>query len=110
VRPGTRAGFTLVEVLVALTILAVGVLGTAATLLAARRALVAAERLHVATQAGAGIADSLLRSGVVSAGALDAEWGALRWSREASGVRVIATDPGGATLLQWWFLAPGLSP
>jgi prepilin-type N-terminal cleavage/methylation domain-containing protein len=103
-----RRGFTLVEVVVALTVLAVGLLGAVGTLLAAQRALLSAERLHLAGQAGAGVADSLLAERAAGAGRLDAEWGALRWSADDGGVRIIAEDPAGATLLEWWF--PGPSP
>jgi len=98
-----RGGFTLVEVLVALTILAVGLLGSVGTLLVARRALISAERLHLAGQAGVAVADSLLAARAAGAGRLDAEWGTLRWSTEGGGVRIVAEEPSGATLLDWWF-------
>ena len=98
-RPG---GFTLVEVLVALTLLAVGVLGAVGTLLGARRALLAAERLHVATQAAADVADSLLAGGEAGGGERSAAWGRVVWSVEAAGLRVRAEEAGGAPLLDWW--------
>ena len=103
-----RDGFTLVEVVVALTVLAVGLLGAFGTLLAAQRALISAERLHLAGQAGAGVADSLLAERATGAGRLDADWGTLRWSAADDGVRISAEDPAGATLLEWWF--PVASP
>jgi type IV pilus modification protein PilV len=99
-----RSGFTLVEVLVALTLLAVGLLGATATLLAARRAVASAERLHIAAQAGAGVADSLLDVRAASAGQRDADWGTLRWTPADGGLRLVAEDAAGVTLLEWWFL------
>ena len=96
--------------LVALTILAVGLLGAAGTLLAARRAVGAAERLHVATQAAADVADSLLASGAVQAGQRRLEWGRLVWARDGGGVRLVAEDAFGAALASWWFLAPVAAP
>jgi type IV pilus assembly protein PilV len=97
-----RAGFTLVELLVALTLLSVGVLGATGTLLAARATLVDAERLHVATQAAADVADSLLAVPAPGAGSRDAPWGRLSWSVDAGGLRVTADDGAGAPLLDWW--------
>jgi type IV pilus modification protein PilV len=97
-----RSGFTLIEILVALTLLSVGVLAAAGTLLAARTTLVSAERLHVATQSAADVADSLLSVPAPSAGSKQSGWGRVSWSIDAGGLRVIAEDGSGGALLDWW--------
>jgi prepilin-type N-terminal cleavage/methylation domain-containing protein len=107
---GARRGFALVELLVALAILGVGLLGVVGTLLAARRALTSSEHLHVATQTAAGIADSLLAVRAPGAGMLATEWGRIRWSAEPDGIGVRAEDGDGAPLLEWWIPAESPAP
>src|SRR5690606_6597572 len=80
------SGFTLIEVLVALALLELGLLGCMGTLLLAERHMAHAERLHVATQRAAGVADSLLAAGGFGEGEVDGSWGTLAWSGGGDGV------------------------
>ncbi len=105
-----RRGFTLVEVLVALAILEIGLVGAAGTLLAARRALTAAERLHRATQTAADVVDSLLAVGGSGSGQRDGEWGRVRWSAAGEGLDLLAETPAGAPLFVWWIPTGGGPP
>ena len=103
-------GFSLIEVLIALVVLEVGLLGCAGTLVLAQRHMAAAERLHQATQSAASVADSLLAlpPGAAGAGEARAPWGTLRWEGSAAGVVLRAADRAGAPLLEWWIpLASG---
>ena len=78
VLPGRGVG--LVELLVALTILAVGILGVASTALVAARRLRAAELRQEAVLTAAGIVDSItfagtpVTAGTVRIGPLDFSW------------------------------------
>jgi Tfp pilus assembly protein PilV len=97
-----RAGFSFVEVLVALVLLEVGLVGCAGTLVLAQRQMTAAENVHHATHAAAAIADSVLAAGPVGAGEASEAWGAVRWSVEEGGLLLRAEDGSGARLLDWW--------
>ena len=64
----TRAGFSLVEVIVALTLLSVGILGVAAGGILATRLLRAAELQETVTNDARALLDSLLEYNVIGAG------------------------------------------
>jgi type II secretory pathway pseudopilin PulG len=95
-------GFTLVEVVVALTILEVGLIGCVATLVLSSRLLREARVQHAATQLVAEVTDSLLAEGVAGGGARETEWGRVRWLAEAGGTGVLAEDSLGGVLVELW--------
>ena len=101
-RPGDPWGFTFLEVLVALVILQVGLVGCAGTFVTAHRLLSEAERLHRATQIAAAVVDSLLAAGASGGGVAATPWGRVRWSRDTGVVRVVAEEHSGSALLEWW--------
>ena len=102
-----RAGFTLVEVVIALILLELGLVGCAQTLVLAQRHMAAAEGLHLATQRAAGVADSLLAAPAAAAGEAVEPWGTLRWAPGAGGLMLRAEDRSGRRVLEWWLpLAP----
>ncbi len=103
-------GFTLLEVLIALAILEVGLVGTVGVLVLAHRDLSMAERLHLATQAAASAADSLIADGVSGPGGEETAWGRLRWSADEVGVVLIAEEASGAKLLEWSIPLPPPAP
>ena len=90
----SRAGFSLVEVLVALVVLEVGVLGVLAMTLQAQKTLLAAAALESASRAVEWLADSLSYAGWGGPGSIDTEQGLIRWTREADGL-VLVTSQGG---------------
>ena len=73
-----RGGFTLIEVLVALLVLAVGALGAGALVLQARRAAQQSVRLSAAVQLAAVAAENM-RANVVASAAADADNPYLQW-------------------------------
>ena len=109
-RTNLPGGFTLLEVLVALAILEVGLVGTVGVLVIAQRDLSTAERLHIATQAAAGVADSLLAGNVADSGGEDAPWGRLRWSADEAGIELAAEELSGSRLIEWWIPFPQAEP
>ena len=64
----TRAGMSLVELVVALTVLAIGVLGLVGAAAVAHRAFTSADGLERATRAASVVIDSLMREPEPSAG------------------------------------------
>lgn len=81
-----RRGFTLVEVLVALVVLEVGLMGVVGTLLLAAGTLTRARRIDGATAALERVYDSLSSAGAVSSrGRLSMESAEIRWTASASG-------------------------
>ena len=90
----SRGGFSLVEVLVALVVFEVGVLGVLAMTLQAQRTLLAAAALESASRAVEWLADSLSSSGWGGPGSIDTGRGVVRWTREADGL-VTVTFQGG---------------
>lgn len=94
-------GFTLLEVVLALVILEVGVLGVAGTLLLASRTLRRAETLERAVARAEGVLDSLRGGAVIGSGLVAFEGGEVLWSvTDSGGVAVLATDVAGARLLE----------
>jgi prepilin-type N-terminal cleavage/methylation domain-containing protein len=93
-------GFTLIEVVVALVLLEIGILGVMGTLLLAGRTLTEAERTTRAAAAAAWVADSLDTHGFAGPGVDSFPGGFVRWE-VAEGVSravVVATDALGDTL------------
>ncbi len=90
----TRVGFSLVEVLVALVVLEVGILGVWAMTLQAQKTLLAAAALESASRAVEWLADSLSFAGWGGPGSIDMEQGSIRWTREGDGL-VTVTYQGG---------------
>lgn len=75
---GGRSGFTLVETLVALTLLAVGLTGTLGTVVLATRVHGAARLAEAATARAGEVADSVIRAGGGGGEADEGGWH-LRW-------------------------------
>jgi type II secretory pathway pseudopilin PulG len=106
-RPGSgsslcrQAGFGLVELIMAMTLLAVGVLGLAAAAALAARSLNGAAATGRATRAAAAVIDSLLHAGVPSAGERLDDGVIVRWDAAGdSGLILIRatveiSDPSG---------------
>jgi prepilin-type N-terminal cleavage/methylation domain-containing protein len=90
----TRRGFTLLEVVVALTVLAVTLAGVVAVqhtaLMRWNRALLE-RRARLDLQA---LADSVDRGDVAPAGEAPRPWGAIRWGTAGPGVELRALTPG----------------
>lgn len=94
-------GFTLVEVIVALVILEVGIVGAAGTMVLASRALAEAEHLERAVSALEGVVDSLGADGVGGAGARPFPGGEVRWGDPVGyAVAVVAVDAAGDTVMR----------
>lgn len=101
-------GFTLIEVVVALVLLEIGVLGVVGTLLLATRTLTEAELTTRAAASAAQVADSLEAHGFAGPGASAFAGGAVRWEA-AVGVGlavVVATDARGDTLARLGVAGP----
>ncbi len=90
----SRGGFSLVEVVVALVVFEVGLLGVLAMTLQAQKALRAAVALESASRAVEWLADSLSFTGWGGPGSIETEQGLIRWTREADGL-VKVTFQGG---------------
>ena len=90
----SRGGFSLVEVMVALVVFEVGILGVLAMTLQAQKTLLAAAALESASRAAEWLADSLSFAGWGGPGSIETEHGLLRWTREAGGL-VTLTFRGG---------------
>ncbi len=80
-----RAGFTLVEVVVALLVLEVGILGAVGTLLLASRTLTRAEAVERGVLETESVLDSLERGAFSGPGVRDGEEGATSWALASDG-------------------------
>lgn len=93
-------GFSLVELVLALLIFQIGILGVAGMVLTAQRTLTRAHLLLRGTLEGRKLADSLLVDGAEEAGEVARPWGGLAWTNEGSrGLKVVATTMGGRDTL-----------
>lgn len=90
-----RRGFTLVEVVVALLVLQVGLLGGLAILTMASRTLRRAVTVEVAVAALEGVADSLLSAGWTGDGRMTLDAGEISWSGAPDSAMVLAFEPTG---------------
>jgi Tfp pilus assembly protein PilV len=99
--PTGRAGFTLLEVVVALLVLEVAVVGLIGSLVLASATLTQAESLERAVATAEGILDSLVASPTILADSVaHTGGGTVKWSVDDSGhVRVQVTGPSGNLLL-----------
>lgn len=84
-----RRGFTLVEVLVAVVVLEVGILGVVGTLVLSAQILRQAREWEAATAVMEAVYDSLRGSPSGGAGERDLAQGVVRWSRGGEGTLVV---------------------
>ncbi len=89
-----RDGFSLVEIVVALVVFEVGILGVVTMTLQAQKTLLAAAALESASGAVEWLADSLSFAGWDGPGSMEIEQGLLRWTRNSDGF-VTVTFQGG---------------
>ncbi len=90
----SRSGFSLVEVMVALVVFEVGLLGVLAMTLQAQRTLLAAVASESASLAVEWLADSLSHVGWGGPGSIEIDHGLIRWTREGDGLVTVAFQGG----------------
>ncbi len=95
-----RDGFSLMEVMIALVVFVVGLLGAVGMTLQAQRTLEKARALDTAARVVATVADSLFLNGWSGAGARMADRGEVRWSSQAGGVVTVTYDGGSRPVLR----------
>jgi Tfp pilus assembly protein PilV len=94
-------GFTLLEVVIALLVLEIAVVGLVGTLVLASSTLTRAETLEHAVATAEGVLDSLARGATVGADSTASPGWTVAWAVDDSGhVRVHATDAAGSILLE----------
>jgi type II secretory pathway pseudopilin PulG len=100
--PASRSGFTLLEVVIALLVLEVGVVGLVGSLVLASATLTRAESIERAVATTEGVLDSLAGVANVRADSIaHSGGGTVRWSVDDSGwVSLQATQAGGASVLE----------
>jgi hypothetical protein len=86
-------GFSLIEVVIALLVLDVGLLGVLAMTFQAQRTLLTAVASESASLAVEWVADSISNTGWGGPGALETDLGVIRWAREGSGFVTVAFEP-----------------
>jgi Tfp pilus assembly protein PilV len=93
-------GYSLVELIFALLIFQVGVLGVAGMILTAQQSLTRAQLILRGTLEARMTGDSLLAEGVEGSGESVRPWGALAWTRGGTGeLKVVAVTAGGGDTL-----------
>lgn len=96
-----RSGFTLLEVVVALVVFSIGLLGAAGMLTASARTLSAARGLEAAGALALEVADSLASAGVNGPGMREDPRGSVTWTVESRGtltrVRIVVRATGRAS-------------
>jgi Tfp pilus assembly protein PilV len=93
-------GFSLLELILAILIFQVGILGVAGMVLTAQRTLTRAQLILRGTLEAREVGDSILSAGAVGAGEMMRPWGGLSWTDEGpAGLKVVATMPGGEDTL-----------
>jgi Tfp pilus assembly protein PilV len=100
-RPACPSGFTLLEVVVALLVLEVAVVGLVSSLVLASATLTRAESLERTVATAEGVLDSLAASPSIRADSIPHSGGGMvRWSVDDSGrVSLQATEANGAVVL-----------
>ena len=96
----SRSGFTLVEILVALVVLEVGLLGVVGTLWLAARTLTRAEILERGVGVMEGVYDSLSSETAPSDGWRPSPPGQVRWSVSGRDAHLALLDGRGDTLVK----------
>ncbi|HUF76738.1 MAG TPA: hypothetical protein VMM35_10700 [Longimicrobiales bacterium] len=95
----TAVGFTLIEVVIGLLVLALGVLGAVGVLVLASATLGRADRLERAVALAEGVLDSLGAVAYPADGGASYGAGQVLWRLEPEGhVTLVATGPSGDTL------------
>ena len=95
-----RGGFSLLELILALVILEVGLLGVAGMVLTAQRNFSRAQLVLRGTLEAREAGDSLLVSGTEGEGEVLLPWGILRWREEGEGgLDIAAVTRGGSDTL-----------
>jgi Tfp pilus assembly protein PilV len=102
-----RIGFSLVEVLVALVVFEVGVLGVLAMTLQAQRTLRAAVASESASRAVEWLADSLSSVAWRGPGSTETERGSIRWTRGDNNGFITVSFEGGSGASVSVGLSPG---
>ena len=92
-------GFTLVEVVVALVVLQIGVLGAISLVVSARDTMTGAEQAERAVEVGAAIADSLSSEAAIMPGEVVLDGVAADWSATGRHFRVRVFGEGGDTIV-----------
>jgi type II secretory pathway pseudopilin PulG len=99
-------GFSLVELVMALVIFQVGLLGVVGMFLTAQRTLTRAELVLRGAMAARAMGDSLLAGGTEGSGHSDLPWGTVSWTPwEDGGLRVVATGTNASDtlgVLRFW--------
>lgn len=90
-----KRGFTLVEVLVALVVLEVGLLGVVGTVVLASRVLAAAEDRERALAGASLLLDSLAAAEGSGVGRASGPWGEIEWSRDGGALVTLRVLPRG---------------
>lgn len=80
----SRKGFSIVEIIVALTILSVGLLGVAASGFLSARLMAEAERNDFALEKANALLDSLIANRIQGSGTLMHERAMMRWTASAA--------------------------
>ncbi len=94
----SERGFSLVEVLVALLVLEVGLLGAVGMTLEAQRALRIASAYELAARQVAAIADSIVVTGWGGVGSHRTDAGELRWHAAGPGLAMVSLRGRGVAL------------
>ena len=101
-------GYSLVELVVALVIFQIGLLGVAGMVLTAQKTLARAQLIMRGTLEASRVGDSLLAGEGEGRGELDRAWGLISWAPDREGtLRVVALAGNGSdTLSNLLFWAP----
>lgn len=93
-------GFTLIEIVVAIVLLEIGILGILGTLTIASRTMTRAETLEAATITAERVVDSLTVHGMAEEGVVGFLGGRVSWRADRGRPWVVGFDESGDTLLR----------